>query len=310
MDSHQPADTTASTGRRAALKKLGAGATALWVAPAITTGASAGVVASPAPGTCVSTEAELVAALAAATPRSTIVLCATTIPVASEIVLTEDVTLVSEGPGLATLSGSGTRLLRVDAGATVTLNGITITGRGIANSGALTLLNCIVDGAASDDSAVRSNGVLAATGTDFRNNATTGNGGAIWTSGGTLTATACTFIGNSALGDGGAVYLRDTTATFTNGVFQANAAARDGGAILAVGSSAFSTPLCSFVGNNADPALGAGGAVCHVASGTYTVGATTFTGNLAGIGTAIYRGTNPISLAGATFGPGQTVVNP
>lgn len=310
-DSSSGADASRVTARRSALKKLGAGAAAVWVAPAITTGASAGQVASPAPGTCVGTEAELLAALAAATAGSTITLCATTIVLSATISIDTGVALVSQGPGAATLSGDGTGdLLLIQPGTTVTLDNIKITGGTVGNGGTLTFTGCVVDDAAGGVlPAIRSNGALTATNTTFSNNAATAFGGAISTSSGTLTLTNCTFSGNSA-GDGGAVHLSSTTATITNCAFVANAAVNDGGAIIAAGTSTFSTPGCVFSGNSADPGLGAGGAVRHAASGLYTVGSATFTANNAGIGTAIYRGTNPINLAGATFSPGQTVVNP
>ncbi len=116
-----------------------------------------------------------------------------------------------------TISGNNAvRVMQVVAGASLTLNNLTIAngatggGGGISNSGTFTITNSTFSG----------------------NSAPSGFGGAINNvSGGTLTITNSTFSGNSATsGFGGGVYNNGGPLTITNSTFSGNSATSGVGA--------------------------------------------------------------------------------
>ncbi|MFT6288926.1 MAG: CSLREA domain-containing protein [Alcanivorax sp.] len=140
--------------------------------------------------------------------------------------ITDAVGLTIDGAGqTVTISGNNTvRVARVDTGASLTLNNLTIAngfvagdfGGGINNSGTVTVTNSTFSG----------------------NSANSGYGGGIanFGSGGTVTVTNSTFSGNSAnsgYGGGIANYSNGGTVTVTNSTFSGNSGTSGFGAAIA-----------------------------------------------------------------------------
>ncbi len=242
---------------------------------------------------------------------------AATITVTSTKIISADTTI--DGGSVVTISGGGTVMVFIVAGAGVTLalDNVTISGGNSLGAGGaifnsratLTVTNSTFSGnnAASvgDGGAIFNNGgTVTVTNSTFSGNSASRTGGAIFnTSGGTLTVTNSTFSNNSAAADSGAI-RNDGTLTVTNSTFSNNSAATDGGAIL--DNSGTSTVTNStFTGDNA----GHDGGAIFNNSGSPTVTNSTFSGNSAATdGGAIFNGstltvtvTNSI-LANSTSG--------
>jgi hypothetical protein len=210
--------------------------------------------------------------------------CSDTIPIASQIEITEDT--VIEGGGVVTLDGQGvTRLFHVTSGVELTLRGLTLTGAytpepggAIVNDGTLTIESSVLTGNSLDDlgGAIHTSGVLAITASALTGNAATGGawGGAIYNNGGVVTITASTLSGNSA-DFGGAIFDNtNTTLTITASTLSGNSAGF-GGAIYNGG--ALTVTASTLAGNSAR----SGGAAIYT-FGTLTLTASTLGGNSAG----------------------------
>jgi len=164
------------------------------------------------------------------------------------------------GPGAAQLliSGNGaSSVFQVDAGATVTISGLTVTagnsvndGGGIANAGTLTLSNAAVT-----------------------NSTTSQNGGGIYNTG-TLAVSSSSISGNSAAENGGGVASTGTFA-FYDGTISGNTAEGNGGGVD--NSGVFTVPQSTFSGNTA--ADGAG--IENEATGLLTLVQSTVSANSA-----------------------------
>jgi hypothetical protein len=180
--------------------------------------------------------------------------------------LTINSNLTIEGPGARELSVSGTdnsRVFTVASGATVRIQGLTITGGnadsggGINNMGTLTLAKSAVSG-----------------------NLAGGSGGGIF-NGGTLTVSRSTISGNTAdEGGGGGVLNRGTVsgvegnATFINSTISRNSSEGSGGGISNAGEA---TIRNSTVTRNS--AEGSGGGVASVGTGSVRVYSSILAGN-------------------------------
>ncbi|MEQ1859884.1 MAG: right-handed parallel beta-helix repeat-containing protein [Chthoniobacteraceae bacterium] len=144
-----------------------------------------------------------------------------TIAFGSQIVVSDADGVTIDASALSgglTLSSGGThRLFTVNAGASLGLTGVSVTGGGVASNGGaidaggtLSVTDCTFSAnSAAVGGAIRNTGTLTATRCTFTGNTSTSNGGALSNEGGgTATVTTCTFSGNShsgALQGGGAV---------------------------------------------------------------------------------------------------------
>ena len=157
--------------------------------------------------------------------------------------ITDAAGLTMDGTGqtLTISGGNVTRVLLVQAGASLTLKHLTIAngnygyaGGGIYNLGALTITDSVFSGnsAANKGGGIYNIGTLNITNSAFSANSVTGGSisvGGIY-NGWTAAITNSTFSGNSATGGfGGGVY-NSGTLTITNSTFSGNSATTGGGA--------------------------------------------------------------------------------
>lgn len=210
----------------------------------------------------------------AASGQDTIVLSATTYEIlltgssGGELTITDDLIILVDGGGAATIDGNGLdRVFKID-GATVTMSNLVITGGDkndgggikIESDGHLTLNQVVVTGNMADVGAgIHNNGELYLTDVTVSNNgslADTSFGGGLYNDGiasfervtffnnradkggglyhndnaGSLTISRTTFSGNQADGDGGGLYLAED-ATIVHATITANSAGNQGGGI-------------------------------------------------------------------------------
>ncbi len=192
-----------------------------------------------------------------------------TITLASELLVTKNLTISGPGPVHLTISGNNTvRVLQVN-GSTLALDGVTITagnnaggaGGGIYihnSTSTLTLTNSVVSG----------------------NSAASGGGIFTW-HGGTLTVNNSTISGNQATGSGGGIYTQNGVTTVTNSTISGNSGS-PGGGILSIGDPQFArlTVTNSTISGNTTSGYGAG--IANL-DGVATVTNSTISNNLAGL---------------------------
>jgi CSLREA domain-containing protein len=191
--------------------------------------------ADPGVGGCDAEECTLREAIAAAAVGDTITFAVTgtiTLAAVEELVIDEGQDLVIEGPGASSLSVSGGysedpesrygRVFRIEAGATATMSGLTITGGyswpsggGIYNAGTLSLTDCAVNGNQAIDGGgiFNDHGHLTLTNTTVSGNVPTGegpSGGGIFNNAGNVTLDGSTVSGNSSENGGGIASLNGT----------------------------------------------------------------------------------------------------
>jgi hypothetical protein len=209
--------------------------------------------------------------------------------------------IVVEGGGTVTISGANQFVIfSVTAGATLTLNNLTITkgynasgdggairnGSGNGNGGTLIITNCKFVGNKTalswSGGAILSYGPLTITNTEFAGNQA-GNGGALFPrfAPAVTTITGCTFHDNSTTnttnGWGGAILLWDgAQVTALNSIFFSNMANSGsvssstvdrGGAVYVTSNSSFSAENSQFYSNSSS----FGGALYVDAGGSLTV---------------------------------------
>jgi hypothetical protein len=195
-----------------------------------------------------------------------------TITLASELSITDDLTI--NGPGANQLRVSGnhqSQVFTVASGDTVSIAGLTIQDGNGANGGGIYNLG----------------GTLTVTNSTLSDNSVVSSGGAIYNLGGTLTVSNSTLTGNSAVSFGGGIF-NDGTVTVTNSTLAGNSTAKGGGIYNHAGPlSVFNSTLS---GNSAT----FGGGI-FADGGTLTVSNSTLSGN-----TAVSSGGGILNTSGAT----------
>jgi hypothetical protein len=208
-----------------------------------------------------------------------------------ELNITDDLTI--RGPGAANLTVSGnhlSRVLKVEAGETVKISGLTIAGGdagggnggGIDNAGTLTVSNSVFSGNTAANGgglANESGGTATVRDCSFTDNSADSRGGGIF-NGGAATVNGSTFSGNSARGGGG--LDNSGTATVRDSSFSDNSAVVDGGGLFNEPFATATVRDCSFSGNSAL----FGGGLENDFFGEMTLTGSTLTDNSAGIGEA------------------------
>jgi CSLREA domain-containing protein len=212
--------------------------------------------------------------------------------------LSSKLTIVGSDVAVKRNSGGNYSVFTVSAGATVTLEGLTISNGGgtgvnggaIFNLGTLTLNNCTLSGnntTRSDGSgsggnggAIISGGMLTANNCTFNNNTANkgvsgigGFGGAI-SNGDTLIVNNSTFNHNTCSQYGGAIFDSETV-TLNSSTFTDNEAALGGGAVSDDnGNETVHINFCTIAGNRCLAADGGGGLDFSNSSGTVSTVAT------------------------------------
>jgi hypothetical protein len=208
------------------------------------------------------------------------------VTLASELVITEDVTIVGPGPDKLTLSASGTqRMISVLEGfrnvPSVEIVGLKLSGANVAVEGAairsvgsnVIVRNCWITG-----------------------NATTKKGGAVWVAAGTqnpgvataVTIQDSTISGNSALQNGGGIFVSGGRLNLFNSTISGNSARDQGGGVFVSGGSVVISNSTIAV-NRADsdgvddPGTDSGGGIAKL-GGNVTLKNSIVLGNLRGTG--------------------------
>jgi predicted outer membrane repeat protein len=191
-----------------------------------------------------------------------------TLTLTSQLLINDAGGVTIDASGLSngfTISGGGNvRLFTVNTGSMLTLKNLTlINGKGLGgslngiggaiynNTGAtLTLDGCTLSGhsTAVGGAIFNNGGVLTLTRCAFTGNAATDKGGAVNSTGG-LTARDCTFSGNTATSSGGALYTGGT-ASLRNCTFTANAG-QDGGGVFNQFGGVLALTHCTLALNSA-----------------------------------------------------------
>jgi len=228
------------------------------------------------------------------------------ITLASELLITDDLTIAGPGASLLTVSGNNTvRVFDINLITrvlNVTVSGMTVTG-GRITSGAgagfytadenVTLNNMIISG----------NNVVGGTGDS---GAGVGVGG-----GGLLTVRNSTISGNAATGHGGAIYFFDSgSLTLENSTINNNsstASSNGGGGIYFYGTGDVTIRNCTISGNTS--AGTAGGIALRNLQGTALIQNSTITGNSsATTNTGAGEGGGGISVILTAEGRGNSIV--
>jgi hypothetical protein len=160
--------------------------------------------------------------------------------------INKDLTIDGAGNGII-VNGMGTRVFQIDAGDTVVINGLTITGGGaggfnagggISNAGLLTLSNSTVTGNHAFDAAGifnASNATMLMSGDTVNNNTASGAGGGGIANSGKLTIINSTIAANQAIGGGG--IANDGVLRMANSTVASNSAVGgNGGGIITTGA--------------------------------------------------------------------------
>jgi hypothetical protein len=209
------------------------------------------------------------------------------------LTFTKDLTVT--GPGASEIAVSGQNAIRVfsiDAGITVSLSGLTISGGnassppsgspsggGIGNQGTLTLQSSILSGnTAAFGGAISNQGTLTLQDSTVSGNSAIVGGGI--TNQGTLTLQASTLSGNSASAAGG--IDNQAVLTVSNSILTENRATGQGGAIVNQGTLTVQNSTLS-----ANTANNNGGGISNVYAGTLLVLESTLSGNSAPTGGGI-----------------------
>ncbi len=219
-----------------------------------------------------------------------------------QLKLSASQTVQGPGAGLLTVSGNNAfRVYQIDAGQTVTLSGMTITGGngigttgsgkggGIYNSGTLNVADCRVTGnttPTSEGGGIDNAGTqLTLTNCQIDNNTASFSGGGIIARSGTVKIAKCTVSNNSVTGAtggaGGGIESDCPTLIITNSTFSGNHAdnsgANSGGGIYVGAGRA--TIISSTITGNSVKSTGSAGGVRNDGATSVTIQDTIVAGN-------------------------------
>ena len=219
---------------------------------------------------------------------------------ASELAITDDLTINGSGAGTTIIDGGGLgRVFHIPGASIVNISGVTVqggnlegVGGGILNSGTLTLTGiAIISNRASRGGGIFNNGeaTLTVMGSTVGDNSA-GAGGGI-ASAGTLVLADSTISNNSGSGGGG-IY-NYTTVRLTRSTVSGNSATLGGGVVNA---GTLTVDNSSISGNRASRS---GGGIWNMEASTLALTDSTVNGNSAGDGGGIMtEGSADIQLAG------------
>jgi hypothetical protein len=225
----------------------------------------------PSAATCLRPTDDLQAAVTTASPGASLQLCAGTWPLQATLTVDKSLTLVGAGAGQTVLDGqNGLRVMRISAGAAVTLRDLAITrgkptgvlgGGGISNAGDLTLRNVTVSACAAESGGgiftAQGSTLTLAGGSRVQDNEAASTGGGIHSNAGTVRLEACQVTGNEAGASGGGLFSTDGAVTLAAGsVVSSNTAFRGGG--VEIGDGAVTLEADSRVTGNTSASYGGG----------------------------------------------------
>lgn len=193
-----------------------------------------------------------------------------TITLASEIDITDALTI--QGPGAGTLAISGadtTRIFYADTAGTLNISGLTLRDAYVAGNGAALY-------AGDADTTLTAVAFIE----NYAGSGASGDGGAVYWDDSNLTIAGSSFTGNLAGGGGGALYGGEDgyTTTITNSTFTGNLAYADEGGALYLNDGDLAISGSNLSGN---AALDGGGGAIYADDGSVSIDATTIANNFA-----------------------------
>jgi hypothetical protein len=207
---------------------------------------------------------------------------------------TATVTIDGGTEGVTVDGNNATRVFRVEAGAQVAFDHLTVTrgryfgyGAGILNNGGtVTVSDCTINSSSAYYGAgiANLNGTLVVTDSTLSSNSVLSEGGGIYEDQGTLTVSGSTLTSNSAP-DGGGISVLHGTALVSDSTLRANSANRAGGGII-LWEGTLTVGHCTFSGNLGTDSFSEGAGI-HNNEGTLTVSDSAFVANTAGAGGGI-----------------------
>lgn len=223
--------------------------------------------------------------------------CSGTITFTSQKTINTNVTI--DGGDAITIDGDDTRLFRVAASGSLTLDSLVLqhglvgfqeNGGAVMSAGSVTVIDSTFsENTADDGGAIWNSGPTSITGSTFSGNLATSSqapyGGAIWSSG-PVTVDSSSFVDNStsSFGWAGAIMIDRGHLTATNSTFSGNSAG-SGGAIGFDPASSYFGAGNSFTNNSAS----VGGAMAFSGGTTATIVDSVFNENSAGSAGAIWN---------------------
>jgi len=207
--------------------------------------------------------------------------CSGTIVFPFEIPITGNTTLDASGQSVILQSSGANRLFNVNAGASLTLRGLTLTGRTTFGTGL------------DQGGVILNSGTLRLEQTTINHNYGAANGGAIYNDGGSLSLNNSTLDDNEATTSGGGIYNSGGQVELVNSTITYSQADHLGGAIYSSGSLRITNSTLA-----ENDSRGVGGAIYN--DGTVDVTNTTFFHNLSD-GGVIVNANGSMSLTNCTL---------
>jgi fibronectin-binding autotransporter adhesin len=231
-------------------------------------------------------------------------------------ITTPQLTIGGPGASLLTIDAQGqSGILSIDAGANVSITGLTLAhgsasrGGAIENQGTLTLTACTVSGSsATVAGGIDNPGTLTLNACTVSGNSSHYGGGGLYNDGtGAMTLTGCTLSGNTARGGGGAILnaSTNTTLTLTGCTVWGNTAAQGGGIDNSGGSTV--TINAGTVASNSAALKYGGGGIDNL--GTMTLSDLTVSGNSSHYGGGGIENVGTMTLNGVIVASNSATTN-
>lgn len=205
--------------------------------------------------------------------------CSGAITLSNTIVVSTNTSIDGTGQAVAISGNHAVGVFRVNSGATLNLNELTIA-----------------DGNADYGGGIRNLGILTVSNSTFSANSAEYDGGGIYDQGGPVSISNSIFVGNSA-GLGGGIYSRGSMLMVDDSAFSGNNAATRGGGLYITSPSLLAVSNSAFDDNSA----GNSGGGIGIGNCPATVSKSTFFSNSAGDGGGVSIHSGGLTLSNSTL---------